>query len=285
MRHGRGLRMNQSIWFLVAERNRPGQHRLRSRGLKAVSDLRWRCRRQALCGMEGIIRRTASVGSHPSTDRPGQRRLNPGVESSVGPSLRGCSKASSMRHGRDQRATNACGSHPSTDRPGRLKLSSFSNCEQCWTFTGRICGKLLAMWVGPNGDQQLWYASFDGANWSNAGTGPGNSDRIYLKILVFECIPRIDEFGAGSPSPRASITSTVPERIVTQCEIMTGVMRNLNIPGGPCCPPAATPTRLTQLSHLLNGPYGGFCLYRTINLTAECPLPQPQWSALVMRWT
>jgi len=36
-------------------------------------------------------------------------------------------------------------------------------------------GKLYAMWKGTNGDHRLWYASYDGAEWSKQATVPGNT--------------------------------------------------------------------------------------------------------------
>ena len=36
-------------------------------------------------------------------------------------------------------------------------------------------GKLYAMWKGRDNDQRLWYASFDGSNWSSQSRGPGNT--------------------------------------------------------------------------------------------------------------
>ena len=122
-------------------------------------------------------------------------------------------------------------------------------------------GKLLAMWVGPNGDQQLWYASFDGANWSTQETGPGNSGQDLPQNIGLRM-----QYQESTNWCWIAVATSInhfysPGSIVTQCEIMTGVMRNLNIPGGPCCPPAATLASNAALSSLLNSPYSASALY------------------------
>ena len=42
--------------------------------------------------------------------------------------------------------------------------------------------KMYAMWKGSDDDQQLWYASFDGSDWSQQNTLPGNSGQDAVPV-------------------------------------------------------------------------------------------------------
>ena len=185
----------------------------------------------------------------------------PGVESSVGPSLavfEGKLYAAWKGSTGDQRLWFASFNGSTWSAQAQFPSPIASSVGP--SLAG-FDGKLLAMWVGPNGDQQLWYASFDGANWSTQETGPGNSGQdlpqnIGLRLQYQESTNWCWIAVATSINHFYS-----PGSIVTQCEIMTGVMRNLNIPGGPCCPPAATLASNAALSSLLNSPYSASALY------------------------
>jgi hypothetical protein len=185
----------------------------------------------------------------------------PGVESSVGPSLavfEGKLYAAWKGSTGDQRLWFASFNGSTWSAQAQFPSPIASSVGP--SLAG-FDGKLLAMWVGPNGDQQLWYASFDGANWSTQETGPGNSGQDLPQNIGLRM-----QYQESTNWCWIAVATSInhfysPGSIVTQCEIMTGVMRNLNIPGGPCCPPAATLASNAALSSLLNSPYSASALY------------------------
>jgi hypothetical protein len=185
----------------------------------------------------------------------------PGVESSVGPSLavfEGKLYAAWKGSSNDQRLWFASFNGSAWSAQAQIPSPIASSVGP--SLAG-FDGKLLAMWVGPNGDQQLWYASFDGANWSTQETGPGNSGQDLPQNIGLRM-----QYQESTNWCWIAVATSInhfysPGSIVTQCEIMTGVMRNLNIPGGPCCPPAATLASNAALSSLLNSPYSASALY------------------------
>jgi hypothetical protein len=121
--------------------------------------------------------------------------------------------------------------------------------------------RLYAMWKGKDSDQQLWFASFDGANWSAQATLPGNTGQDLPQNIGLRM-----QYQESTNWCWIAVATSVnhfydPASTATQCSVMSGVMTNLGIPGGPCCPSAATLASDKALAALLADPYSSAALY------------------------
>jgi hypothetical protein len=137
--------------------------------------------------------------------------------------------------------------------------------------TAEFDGKLYALWSGVGTNEEIWFATFDGTNWSAQATLPGNTGQDTPQNIGLRI-----QYQARSNWCWIAVATSLnhfydASSTATQCEVMSGVMTELGIPGGPCCPSGADLASNKALALLLADPYSISALYALDQVNSGSP--------------